>query len=535
MATRLELEILEDRLCPATHIWQGPATGGVWSNAANWNGGVPTTGESGRSVVEFDGGIDSTDDISGLVIFELHFAAGGNTIRGASGVTLDIAGEGYSGVGNTLNVSLQSDAGTNAIDASLPVNISGDFAYLVIAAGQVTIASPISGHAFELGDGSTYGTLALTASAANTFTDATQIDTGTLLLDDTGGVAVPSGLVFLGAGRDGHARLSWLQPNQLSPDVQLQVFNHSGVDFNGFAQAIGLLDAGANNFTFGQSSYADAAGVHTSYTFTLDDVVIQTNPGVSITTVIVSSRGGTATINTADSYVGTDGLSHATPELVGIGALGYISLLDAQGNLANPGGPNLLYWMVFSGFSFQYATLGPEDAGVIATRGTQDTFISTGSYAYLTGPSSFDYMQGGKWIVAYGGAGDVAYLYDGSGPSTYTASGNTYSVMTGTDQGASFVNEAIGFGKTSGIAQHPGQDTATFYDSAQNDVFAGFTYYSYLYAVNPGGTFAYFDIAYYFSQVTFYSFVGGQDVALVYDATVNHVWGTHLTVIYATQ
>src|SRR5439155_282261 len=110
MRARLELELLEDRSCPSTHVWQGPATGGLWSNPANWNGGVPTTGESDRTIVEFDGGIDSRDDIAGLKIDELHFAGDGNRLRGASGVTLDIFGVGDSSNGGIQNVSLVNDA-----------------------------------------------------------------------------------------------------------------------------------------------------------------------------------------------------------------------------------------------------------------------------------------------------------------------------------------------------------------------------------------------------------------------------------------
>src|SRR5260370_1811836 len=79
-SSRLRLEALEDRLAPATHIWVGPVVGGLWSTAANWNGGAPTSGEAGGTIVQFNGGIDSFDDIVGLVVNQIHFTADANTI-----------------------------------------------------------------------------------------------------------------------------------------------------------------------------------------------------------------------------------------------------------------------------------------------------------------------------------------------------------------------------------------------------------------------------------------------------------------------
>jgi len=40
----------------SVHTWIGP-TNGLWSNAANWSGGKPTSGESGGTIVQFGSGI----------------------------------------------------------------------------------------------------------------------------------------------------------------------------------------------------------------------------------------------------------------------------------------------------------------------------------------------------------------------------------------------------------------------------------------------------------------------------------------------
>jgi hypothetical protein len=95
--------------------------------------------------------------------------------------------------------------------------------------------------------------------------------------------------------------------------------------------------------------------------------------------------------------------------------------------------------------------------------------------------------------------------------------------MLGTDGGRHFFNEAVGFAFNEGIAQHPWQDTAYFYDSPGNDRFTGYARYSFM--TSADGSFAENDIAAGFTTVYGYSFVGGSDVALIYDPAVNHVGG----------
>src|SRR5205085_9098943 len=86
-----------------------------------------------------------------------------------------------------------------------------------------------------------------------------------------------------------------------------------------------------------------------------------------------------------------------------------------------------------------------------------------------------------RYVYSYAlGSADFAYHYDGAGPSAYVVSGTAYSLMTGTDGGASFFNEAVGFVFNEGIAQHPALATAYFYDSPANDVFTGYAVYSSL-------------------------------------------------------
>src|SRR3954451_23537837 len=69
---RLGLEILEDRVTPSLWVGTAGGTGGLWSNPANWVGGVPTNG----GIVVFSpvaGGTNtpSVDDIPGLSLGQM--------------------------------------------------------------------------------------------------------------------------------------------------------------------------------------------------------------------------------------------------------------------------------------------------------------------------------------------------------------------------------------------------------------------------------------------------------------------------------
>ena len=182
-------------------------------------------------------------------------------------------------------------------------------------------------------------------------------------------------------------------------------------------------------------------------------------------------------------------------------------------------------FMLFSGFATESALLSHVDTGLMYDAAGQNTFVTAGSYCYMDGPGYFHYISGAKYVYGFAANSyDVAYHYDGSGASALVVSGTAYSFMLGTDHGTSFFNEAVGFTTNYGIATHAGQDSAYFYDSAGNDVFVGNTMTSYLYIGNPDGkTYAEFDYAQGFALVEAYSFVGGDDVAYVYDPTINAV------------
>jgi YD repeat-containing protein len=143
----------------------------------------------------------------------------------------------------------------------------------------------------------------------------------------------------------------------------------------------------------------------------------------------------------------------------------------------------------------------------------------------MYGTGYFNLVSGAQSVTGTSNSGgnDQAYQYDGSGPSIFTINGNTSSTMSGTDNNQSFLNKAVGFDFTYGMATHA-NDTAIFNAGAGPEVFVGDTADSYLYADGAAvGALAMFDGVYGFSKVYANGAAGGHDIAYVQDAKVNIV------------
>ncbi len=264
------LELLESRIVLATHIWMGPATGGNWSTPANWSGNsVPTTGENGGTIVQFNGGITSTDDIASLTVDEIHFLADGDTINGAANVSLGLSG-------SAVSNNLVNDAGNNKISSSLPLNLGGSAIFAVVTAGKLTLDDAIgnlpnstNGLALHLGA----GTLTLSGAAANTFTGNLSVLQGTVELAKTGAVACGGAVVVgLGTGSANSALLREINSDQI-PDASSVTLGADGE----------FVLYGTNN---------------TVVNDTISNLLLQTgtNSGANVTSV---GLGGTGTLSIA--------------------------------------------------------------------------------------------------------------------------------------------------------------------------------------------------------------------------------------------
>lgn len=210
----------------ATHTWIGPV-GGVWSNAANWSGGVPTSGELGGTIVQFGANTTSTMDIAGLVVDQIHFTGANNTIAGTRALSIN---------GSTLTQNIVSDAGGNTLDGRLPITLVGVAVEVVSKAGTLTLAGPTggadsllligSGGGFSLNGGSTGG---------NTYSGATTLLSGTLHIATPLGVVIDGSSLTIGNGSGPGARLVLDQASDISSLTDVTVNSDGVIDFNGFS------------------------------------------------------------------------------------------------------------------------------------------------------------------------------------------------------------------------------------------------------------------------------------------------------------
>jgi fibronectin-binding autotransporter adhesin len=176
----------------STHTWTG-AVNQNWSVAGNWTGGVPTTGESGGTVVSFPAGSTSTMDISGLVVDQINFAGGGSTIGGSTPLGIG---------GAQFTTDVNDPSGVNTIAAPLALS-GGTTVQTSVGAGELTVSGVISGSAGLTKTGT--GTLFL-SGPSNTYTGVTDVQEGLLDLKASTLVSIPGPLIIgTGAGAAGGA------------------------------------------------------------------------------------------------------------------------------------------------------------------------------------------------------------------------------------------------------------------------------------------------------------------------------------------
>jgi uncharacterized delta-60 repeat protein len=305
------------------------------------------------------------------------------------------------------------------------------------------------------------------------------------------------------------------QATTLTTQWAISRYAGDGSSFS-YDQVSKTLTVAATTFVFSQSSSADAAGVHTTDTFTANGVTLHIARTL-VSSVVVNGGGtGTASLTTNDTYIGTDGQTHETVESIVLG--------NGKGKLYQGG---VLPFIQLTGFTTIDAYLGHADSAALrATPGVANVFITTPSYSDMSDPGSYYLVRGAHSVYGYAvGPADHAYEYGGSGPTTFVATGTTFSSLTGTDHGIAYYNEAVGFTWNYAIATPGSQNTAYFTAATSGDRFVGRTGYSYLYHLNPNGTYAELDYAQGFTRVFATAPAGATDYAYLYDTTVNHATG----------
>ncbi len=217
---------------PGTRTWTGKGPDTLWSDPANWDGGViPHSGDT--------------------VVLKGSGSQAGTTYDLGSATSLKslvLAGANFKITGGTLTITDSIDAtlatGTNTIQASL--NLGGKVQILG-GAGQLVFAGPVNVNAFTLtvdaessnvvfsstlsGTGGlilSSGVLTLAGSGSNNLTGAVRVDGGTLQLAQSGGTAL-IGRLTIGSSQ-GNARSATvllLGSNQIA-DAALVCVNATG-------------------------------------------------------------------------------------------------------------------------------------------------------------------------------------------------------------------------------------------------------------------------------------------------------------------
>jgi len=176
----------------ATHVWQGATSGGHWNSVGNWTNGKPTSGEIGGTILQFGSGISTIDDLSGLIVDEIIFTGGGNSVGGTATIVF----------GEATSINISNLAGSNSFGTGISFTLPTYLTFVNLPAGTVTINGNVTGTGggFELVNPTPSGTGTLVLLGTNSWVGSTYVDNGTLSIDaSTTNGGMPSD-VYIGNG-----------------------------------------------------------------------------------------------------------------------------------------------------------------------------------------------------------------------------------------------------------------------------------------------------------------------------------------------
>lgn len=447
-AGMLKVEALEDRFLLATRTWSGLGADANWATGANWVGNIaPVAGDD----LIFPSGAARLANINnlaaGLSINSLAFTGGGYLITGNA---LSLAGnitDDPTGGGSTTN--------TLELDLVLPAVRT-----ITVGAGTFVLRGVLSGAGGITKAGT--ATLELNGSAANTYTGATLVSGGTLLLNKTAGVIAVPGALTVGDGAGTRETLRLQANNQIAAAV-VPILNGGLVELGAFTQTVagltltdGQVTATTGTLTLNGNVTVNAASASSSLggnlalgtaarTFTVadgaaaDDLLVA--GVVSGSGELLKAGAGRLVLSAANTYTGATTVQAGTLNLRHAAALGATSagttvasqaVLELQGGIAV--GTEALTFQALAG----------QPAGSL--RNVSDTNSWAGNIT-VAEDAVFDVAAGQLTLsgVLAGGAAGRTLTKRGTGTLVYTGTtANTYAGATAVAEGVLQLNKTAG-------------------------------------------------------------------------------------------
>jgi autotransporter-associated beta strand protein len=225
----------------ATHTWHGEGFFGnktlKWSDPFNWDGGAPAVGEA-NVVLIFPPDTDTyvTNDIAGLVVDQIQISGTNYVLHGmGGGMSLTLLGSA------PFLSDLQITGANNSIASSLSIVLSNTVSVSVSTNKTFTIKSSISGSGGLDKGGS--GTLAMqTSGLNNTYTGATAVRGGKLLLSNGNAMAVPGNLIIGEAGGTAPCEVRHGHSFGIADNSVVTIYTNGTLNLWGFNDSIGALN-----------------------------------------------------------------------------------------------------------------------------------------------------------------------------------------------------------------------------------------------------------------------------------------------------
>ncbi len=332
------------RCSAASYVWTGGGgANGNWSSSANWGSvGTPASGDT----VVFQGatGLNSTNNLVGLVLNQIRFISTGFNVNGNSFTV-------------TNSIVATNFAGTAIINNTFAL-ATADVAFLVGTNITLTLGGNISGSVGVIKTGA--GTVLYQGPGNNTYSGTTRVNAGTLQLN-VGGANAFGGPLLVGDGLGtGNPTVKALQGQEI-PDGGAVLVNWNGA-----------LDLGAFSETIGSLTLSNNATVNINGTLTIPTPTTITNFGIGT----ISGSGSLALgsgLCTMNVFAG--GVLSIYPSVQGTAAIAKIG----PGDLHFYGANNYAgLTTVASGFLYAHnnLALGAVSSGTIVSNGASLVLVN---------------------------------------------------------------------------------------------------------------------------------------------------------------